>query len=113
MRHARAFGSDPAHADVAFGSADRASTVTAVLAACVVDGQGRALSEDEATRENALRHGSAPELFLVLYATAVEDGPAALARVDPVLNETDAERRLAAVFFLTLCPGPKRAGTAP
>ena len=48
MRHARAFGSDPAHADVAFGSADRASTVTAVLAACVVDGQGRALSEDEA-----------------------------------------------------------------
>ncbi|HEX3140742.1 MAG TPA: hypothetical protein VHQ87_11850 [Rhizobacter sp.] len=48
MFHARAFGSDPAHVEIAFDAGERARTVTAVLSACVVDEQGHALAEDAA-----------------------------------------------------------------
>lgn len=66
------------------------------------------LHEDKTLRSKKLRSGSPAELFMALSALAREDGPAAIREVERIIDEPDAERRLACAFFLSICPPERR-----
>jgi hypothetical protein len=66
------------------------------------------LQESETLRAEKLRNGSPAELFLALHVLAKEDGPAAIREVERIIDEKDAERRLACAFFLSVCPPEPR-----
>lgn len=66
------------------------------------------LNENGELRGKKLRNGKPAELFLALHALAIADGPAAIREVERIIDERDAERRLACAFFLSVCPPEPR-----